>query len=239
MSLLSRYLSLLLRNVTTDLETKWVISWSSLCQPSQNHAHMSHIWCPFCQKVVMHHIGSHTLLVVKNKVSIIQFTTKWTQIWTRKSQSLKRTRQDPENSTMKTSRVNRICWGAGKYRSICLFGMYVGNMRHTEPRYMENLRDVCWGSGIVALDDFEMFVPFPIVYAVGGWWTKPQHILWERHKQHKSWNATIPDPQHTSRGLSSYCGSVCLTSPTHILNKHIMIYFLDPKHIMLTLDFNM
>ena len=29
-------------------------------------------------------------------------------------------------------------------------GMYGGNMRHTEPRYTDGPRDVCWGSGIVA-----------------------------------------------------------------------------------------
>ena len=64
--------------------------------------------------------------------------------------------------------------------------------------------------------------------------THPQHTLWERHKHHKSSNATIPDPQHTSRGLSIYRGSVCLMSPTHMPNKHIMWYLLDTQHILLT-----
>ena len=40
--------------------------------------------------------------------------------------------------------------------------MYVGDMRHTEPRYIESPRDVCWGSIIVALDHFMMFMPFPV-----------------------------------------------------------------------------
>ena len=38
----------------------------------------------------------------------------------------------------------------------------------------------------------------------------------------KSSNATIPDPQHTSRGVSIYRGSVCLISLTHMPNKHTM-----------------
>ena len=38
----------------------------------------------------------------------------------------------------------------------------------TEPRYIKSPRGVSWGSGIVALDDFIMFVPFPIVCAEGG-----------------------------------------------------------------------
>ena len=50
---------------------------------------------------------------------------------------------------------------------MCLFGMYVVDMRHTEPRDIESPRVVSGGSGIVAVDDFIMFVPFPIVCAVG------------------------------------------------------------------------
>ena len=53
----------------------------------------------------------------------------------------------------------------------------------------------------------------------------------------KSSNATIPDPQHTSRGLSIYRGSECLMSPTHMPNKNIMWYLLDTQHILLTLDY--
>ena len=59
---------------------------------------------------------------------------------------------------------------------MCLFGMCVGDIRHTEPRYIESPRDVCWGSGIVALDDLIMFVPFPVVYTVGEWGSKRRHI---------------------------------------------------------------
>ena len=55
-------------------------------------------------------------------------------------------------------------------------GMYGGNMRHTEPRYTDGPRDVCWGSGSVAWDDSVMFVPFPIVYTVDGCSTKLRHI---------------------------------------------------------------
>ena len=74
------------------------------------------------------------------------------------------------------SRINRICWGSVKYHTMCLCSMYVGDMRLTEPQYIESPRDVCSGSGSVDLDDFMMFVPFPIVYAVGIWWTNPRHI---------------------------------------------------------------
>ena len=56
----------------------------------------------------------------------------------------------------------------------------------------------------------------------------------KRHKYYQSSNATIPDPQHTSRGLSIYRGSVCLMSPTHMPNKHIMWYLLDTQHILQT-----
>ena len=59
----------------------------------------------------------------------------------------------------------------------------------------------------------------------------------KRHNMIKSSNATIPDPQHTSRGLSIYRGSVCLMSPTHMPNNHIMWYLLDTQHILLTLVF--
>ena len=62
---------------------------------------------------------------------------------------------------VKKSRVNRICWVSSKYHIICLIGMCVGDIRYTELRYIESPRDVCWGSGIVALDDLIMFVPFP------------------------------------------------------------------------------
>ena len=54
--------------------------------------------------------------------------------------------------------------------------MHVGDMRHSEPWYIDSPRDVCWRSGNVATDDFMMFVPFPIVYTVDGWWTKLQYI---------------------------------------------------------------
>ena len=71
------------------------------------------------------------------------------------------------------------------------------------------------------------FVPHsPTVYTMG----KCTNMI-------KSSNATIPDPQHTSRGLSIYRSSVCLISPTHMPNKHIMCYLLDTQHILLTLDF--
>ena len=63
----------------------------------------------------------------------------------------------------------------GKYH-MCSSGMYGGNMRHTCPGYTDGPRDVCWGSGIVAWDDFVMFVPFPIEYTVDGCSTKPRHI---------------------------------------------------------------
>ena len=50
------------------------------------------------------------------------------------------------------------------------------------------------------------FVPHPsTVYTMG----KGTNMI-------KSSNATIPDPQHTSRGLSIYRGSVCLMSPTYM-----------------------
>ena len=42
----------------------------------------------------------------------------------------------------------------------CLSDMYGGDMRHTEPRYIESPRDVYWGSGSVALQKFFMSVPF-------------------------------------------------------------------------------
>ena len=57
------------------------------------------------------------------------------------------------------------------------------------------------------------------------------------HNMIKSSKATIPDPQHTSRGLSIYRGSVCLMSPTHMPNNHTMWYLLDTQHILLTLVF--
>ena len=56
---------------------------------------------------------------------------------------------------------------------MCLFGMCVGDIKHAEPRYIESPRDVCWGSGFVALDVTYDVYAFPMVYAVGGWWTKP------------------------------------------------------------------
>ena len=59
----------------------------------------------------------------------------------------------------------------------------------------------------------------------------------KRYNMIKSSNATIPDSQHTSRGLSIYRGSVCLMSPTHMPNNHIMWYLLDTQHILLTLVF--
>ena len=62
------------------------------------------------------------------------------------------------------------------YDIICLSGMCVGDMGRFEPWYIESPRDVCWGSGTVALDDFVMFVPFSIMHAVGMWWTKMRHI---------------------------------------------------------------
>ena len=49
------------------------------------------------------------------------------------------------------SKQNRL--GPEKYHIVFLFGTYVGNMKPNEPRYIESPRDVCWGSGIVALDD--------------------------------------------------------------------------------------
>ena len=66
--------------------------------------------------------------------------------------------------------------------------------------------------------------------------THPQHTPWERHKYHKSSNATIPDPQHTSCGLSIYRGSLCLMSPIYMPGIHIVI-FTRPQHILLILDF--
>ena len=59
---------------------------------------------------------------------------------------------------------------------MCLFGMCVGDIKHAEPRYIESPREVCWGTGIVALDVTHDVYAFPMVYAVGGWWTKPRHI---------------------------------------------------------------
>ena len=73
--------------------------------------------------------------------------------------------------------------GSGRYHITFLSGMYIGVMRCTELQYIESPRDVCWGSG--TLTDFMMFAPFPIVYAVGGWWAK---------------TATCRDPKYMCRG---------------------------------------
>ena len=59
---------------------------------------------------------------------------------------------------------------------MCLFGMCVGDIKQVEPRYIESPRDVCWGSGFVALDVTYDVYAFPMVHAVGEWWTKPWHI---------------------------------------------------------------
>ena len=85
--------------------------------------------------------------------------------------------------------------GFGKYHIIYLSGINVRYIRRTQPWYTKSLQGVCWGSvsvaledllwvggknhdrsGIVAFDGFMVFMPFPIVYTVGGWRTKPGHI---------------------------------------------------------------
>ena len=86
--------------------------------------------------------------------------------------------------------VSKVCLGSGKYHIMCLFGMYVVDMRHTEPRHIESPRGVRWGSGIVALDVFIMFVPLKCVLWVG---------------------ATYRDAKYTCRGLVE-CGVICLKS---------------------------
>ena len=78
---------------------------------------------------------------------------------------------------------------------------------------------------------------------LGSWYiavcSPPTHSIHygKRHKPHKSSNATIPDPQHTSRGFSTYYGSEHLISQTHMPDKHIMWYLPDLQHIVWTLDF--
>ena len=60
--------------------------------------------------------------------------------------------------------------------------------------------------------------------------THPQHTLWERHRHHKIFNVTLPDPQHTSCGLSIYRGSVRLIYPTYMPVIHKVIFTRPPTY---------
>ena len=76
---------------------------------------------------------------------------------------------------MQKSRVSRICWGSGKYHIVRFSDKHIGDMKVLN-RDISRVHVMCVSDLELSHQIIVLSVFLSIVYAVGGWWTKPRRI---------------------------------------------------------------